>query len=1088
MSETVYEDAGEDNQFVIFYPFPGILACTFPNCSAVHKIRTDLYKHYVDLHGALIKCGGCKLKNYTHIQSMTAHITRCRRANPHEFELHDEEMRLLEEGSVTRPNAREKWTRPEKVAMAELEVNAPPDTTHMNDYLASIIPNRSRGGIQYIRLRDKQYKHIIAEMKVLEKTVMGPDPEAEQALTQSDISSMTQLEEAVTQQPSQPRTMYVEAPAPDVRPLVDQLVQCGLREELSVALALGPGSWTLIESIFRDLNIKPVVSKAKAKTGNPRSNLSDRQNRSIRKRREYAKQQELFKKSRKTCMDYLRTKSKDIPGEDSTAAPTYDNIKGVFESSVAQTDNPRGSHVQCDVPRIPDETQVEPLLPEEVKYALNGCTERSAVGPDGYGFGALKKINPFILATLFNGWLVNGRVPDELKNSRTVMIPKSSAPKTANDFRPLTIGPALLRLFTKILFNRMYGLLKPHDLQAGFCLDRSCSNNTIPLEAVIRHRRREMKSLYAAFLDLSKAFDCVPHSRILQAMEDRGFPRVYTNIVQDLYKNNTTIVYVNGISDRVPIACRRGVKQGDPLSPYLFALVVDPLLYLLNTHSGALRVPRFEHGSQGGDEAFKYGSTAFADDFVIISETQSGAQAMLDEAVAFFEGQGLSVNPTKTVLFGWEVDKKKKQIGAGKPLEIMGTSIAPMRSSESVKYLGIRMQYHTAPVLDVDALKSDLECIARSRLKPFQKKELVQSVVQPKVLYSLVNTTKVVPEARKADRIIRRALKSMMHLPQQFPDELMYMRSRDGGLGLLHLEDTSRRVQCKAIARLKRSTSPVLASILAEPMMAKHIANLYESLGIPDTITDRNQLSAALESVRKDSAEARRSRYTNQELFLYVGDRHSNAWLGDKKYMQDCDKLDSLRLRANLSAVRNLTNRASSDPAARMCRRCKSKLETVAHVLQNCPSVLRERSARHNFIRDRVFDLVKRRNPGVTWIASGMEVPMTCVSGTRCRPDIFFETAEKVYILDPTIPWDSAHSMQYAYNSKFKYQELEDNYPGKRLHVIPVVFGARGLTHPKTVRALKTLNLTDQDVAFLAARTLVGSNILMTRFMMDRRR
>lgn len=1090
MAEEVYENE-ESEMIRVFYPFPEAMSCSILGCTPMGIVygKAKLYEHYREVHDATVICGACKAQTYSRFNSMVAHVTKCKKNYAIEFEQFQEELKIMTEGSISVSQRRKRavWTVGDKRRMAELELHAPPDV-FINQYLACKL-GRDETSLKNIRLKNTEYQEILARLREQEKVnITVTTADVEMNLDPHDVTVTTLLHDTTssrhsyTREELQPRAVFEDLPTPDFQPLVEHLVSLGLRRELSASLAMGPASWALIEEILNSFSVKPVKKKGGSRdTPNRVGGIpAKKTNSSARKRQEYIRQQELYKKSQKSCMDYLRTKSCTNSLEDSVR-PQYEDVKSVFECLVSQSEpTPSGADVHCEIPRITD-CLVETISTVEVYRTLKGCQDRSAVGPDGYGFSGLKRIPSDILATIFNGWLVDGRVPAELKLSRTVMIPKSSAPEAASDFRPLTIGPSILRLYTKILFNRFYGLLKPHDLQSGFCLDRSCSNNTLPLEAVVRHQRKSMKPLYAAFLDLSKAFDCIPHSRILQAMSDRGFPDQYIKVVQDLYRDTATTVHLDGHTDNIPVPCRRGVKQGDPLSPYLFALVVDPLLYLLNAHSGALQIPRFEIG---GEESLKYGSTAFADDFVLLSGSKDGAQQMLTAAVTFFEGQGLGVNPSKTVVFAFDVDRKRKQFRRALPLDVKGQSIAPLRDGEGVKYLGIKLKYHTAPVLDGQDLKNDLDVILKSRLKPFQKKELVRCVVQPKVLYALANTTKANPESKKADRMIRRAVKAMMHLPHSFPDELIYLRSKEGGLGLLHLENTSERVQCKAIARLLRSTSQVIHSILAEPMMAKHTANLFSSLGVPDNLTDRNQLAIALEHVREEQEKERRRRYNNQELFLYLKDTHSNGWLGSKKYMKDGDKIDALKLRTNLYPVRAMTNRGCADPCATLCRRCGKAMETTAHVLQTCPTVQLRRIARHNFLRDRVFDLVKRRNPGVEWLSAGMEVQLTAVDGERLRPDIVFQTQSDVYVLDTIVSWDTAHSMENAYQSKIThYDKLRDNFQGKNFRVIPVVFGARGLTLKKTVKMLKELRLTDADIEFLAARTLVGSLIVLTRFM-----
>ena len=83
-----------------------------------------------------------------------------------------------------------------------------------------------------------------------------------------------------------------------------------------------------------------------------------------------------------------------------------------------------------------------------------------------------------------------------------------------------------------------------------------------------------MLDLYT--VDFAKAFDTVEHSTLMLMMEDLGFPQKWLQWIQLIFNSGTSSVLLNGVPGKT-IHCKRGVRQGDPLSPLLFVLTTDLL-------------------------------------------------------------------------------------------------------------------------------------------------------------------------------------------------------------------------------------------------------------------------------------------------------------------------------------------------------------------------------------------------------------------------------------------------------------------------------------------------------------------------------
>jgi hypothetical protein len=82
--------------------------------------------------------------------------------------------------------------------------------------------------------------------------------------------------------------------------------------------------------------------------------------------------------------------------------------------------------------------------------------------------------------------------------------------------------------------------------------------------------------LVAVQLDISKTFDTVPHQAIEGALLRKGVPEYVAKLIRESYDNVRTVI-TSGTTE-VPIQIRRGVKQGDPLSPFIFNALMEHLL------------------------------------------------------------------------------------------------------------------------------------------------------------------------------------------------------------------------------------------------------------------------------------------------------------------------------------------------------------------------------------------------------------------------------------------------------------------------------------------------------------------------------
>ena len=220
-------------------------------------------------------------------------------------------------------------------------------------------------------------------------------------------------------------------------------------------------------------------------------------------------------------------------------------------------------------------------------------------------------------------------LPINWKHAVTILIHKKGSANDPENFRPITLEPVFLKVFTSLLRNRILAFFKgnnyvEHNIQKGFLPKISGTyEHTRQLAQIIRQAKLTQRTLVITLLDLKNAFGEVHHNLIIEILKYHHMPNELQNMISDLYGNFTTrIACKDYFTD--PILVERGVLQGDCLSPLLFNLMFNSFIQTIKSDEFKQLSDRYtklltsKHWLQ------------FADDATAISGSESDNQILLN--------------------------------------------------------------------------------------------------------------------------------------------------------------------------------------------------------------------------------------------------------------------------------------------------------------------------------------------------------------------------------------------------------------------------------------------------------------------------
>lgn len=397
--------------------------------------------------------------------------------------------------------------------------------------------------------------------------------------------------------------------------------------------------------------------------------------------------------------------------------------------------------LHCILPKVTDQTNVDLnrlVSDEEIKVAMESMGELKAPGPDGLNGLFFQKNWGTIgvdVSKAIRQFFEYGLLPSEMNETLVTLIPKVPMAESLNQLRPISCCNYIYKIISKIFVIRlrcyMGGMVSQN--QSAFVGGRLIQDNLIIAQEAfhaLKQNNRGGKENMAIKLDMSKAYDRVEWSFIEKVLKAYGFDAVWVGKIMKLVNTVTYSYKVNGFTSS-SIIPQRGLRQGDPLSPFLFILVADALSLMIS-----------EAVQKGDLEGFKLAPGAptlthlmFADDALLFTKVNQKEVYMMMRILNEYSAMsGQKINVSKSgIIFGKFVDPRTRA-----SLE----QILHMQRWENPgKYLGLPMEWGRSKVTGLTWIKervlAKMEGWKGSLLNQAGKEVLIKAVIQAIPSYAM---------------------------------------------------------------------------------------------------------------------------------------------------------------------------------------------------------------------------------------------------------------------------------------------------------------------------------------------------------------
>lgn len=682
--------------------------------------------------------------------------------------------------------------------------------------------------------------------------------------------------------------------------------------------------------------------------------------------------------------------------------------------------------------------------------------------------------------------LESNTVPLWMTKGRTVLLQKDTAKGTVpSNYRPITCLPLAWKLLTSNISDEIYEFLENNMLlpqeQKGCRRNSKGTHDLLFIDKMIlKEVKRRKRNLFVGWIDYKKAYDMIPHSWISECLELFGINDQIRRLIEESMKS-WRVELTCGEQNLGEVAIKRGIFQGDSLSPLLFVICLIPLTLLLR---------KMDQGYHFETNKQKINHLLFMDDLKLYASSEKALESLVQTVRIFSSDIGMQFGIEKCAALRIHRGNLKDMNGIKLPGD---REIKGLKEGDEYKYLGVleadNVKCREMKEKISNEYKRRVRKILESKLNGGNVIQGINTYAVSLLRYSAAFIDWTKDEVRQLDKRTRKLMTMHKALHPKSDVDRLYLPRKNGGRGLLNIEDT--------VEQAKVSLDNYVESSLEEFLVAAR------------NVSDRGEVEDV--KIFKERKKGERSRKWREKplygQFIRQTDEFSKEerwlWLKEGSLKRETE---SLILAAQEQAIRTNSIKAKIDKTQvdSKCRMCGQSDETINHILCECSKMAqREYKRRHDWLGKRIHWEICKKN-GIEVKAKWYDhKPEAVCENERCkilwdfniqtdhviearRPDMIVvnKIQNKCTIVDFAVPYDTRVTAKEQ-EKVLKYQDLARELKvlwDTPVKVVPIIIGALG-TPPKDLKKwLKILEI-ETTISELQKTTILQSARILRKVL-----
>lgn len=694
-------------------------------------------------------------------------------------------------------------------------------------------------------------------------------------------------------------------------------------------------------------------------------------------------------------------------------------------------------------------------------------------------------------------------IPDYLCEGITYLIPKEdSYTEDPSKFRPITC----LNTFYKLTTSCVAELINRHCLRNNIIAEqqKGCRKGSLgckeqlTIDAVVTGQACSgQRNLFAAFIDYKKAFDMVPHSWLLETLRLYKINPQLVSFCEVVMTKWCTKLKAQKLTSKL-IQIKRGIFQGDSLSPLWFCLSINPLSYLLNKSKYGFEI-------KSSVQSTRITHLMYMDDIKLYSSSANSLEQLLKIVEKFSNDikMEFGVEKCKTI----QIVRGKMTKGLDY-ITATGKTIQSLEEGEFYKYLGMEQSRR----IDHTLIKSRLNEIFKCRVEQLLKTLLnsrnmitaINTYAVPIITYSAGIVKWSSTDLESLERKVRTLMtKYRQHHPKSAIERLVIPRDK-GGRGLISIQNLVEKQNRNLFTYFSEKA----------PSSSLHSAILHADDNFtPVNMKNTNPLEQLTQSSQQNHFDSWKSkplhgRHPNELYASNIDLLVSNSWLSFGNLFPETEGF-MVAIQDQVLPTRNYLKFIVKDQniVTDDCRRCGAQHETIQHILAGCTVLVSEGYKRRHDNIGKILhqELLKKYgilssllpyykyNPESVidcpaYLVYWDRTILTDTSVPCNRPDIVIYNKMEKNIILVDFAVVNNNNLESTYSTKIqKYTalcfELKDLWRANTAITIPVIISTTGLVPKTTILALERLGVPKRVVYSMQKSVILDSCRLVREFL-----